>query len=325
MDKETKKRFKELQKGEKRDGDIYSVAKEKKSKAKKKLKGEAMYTISLTNFFSHVFEMILLMNQIDESEYIDSDYGMMKRNIVLNKKFKKLSLLDWENPYPVDNAIFRGRFATIYLFQLVQEINKWIKKSYLHSYGDKGKYKVYNHLLNSIMTRSDLLVVGLLSRDFSYAEPFQAMTQMLILSGGYDEEILAKLSEATAFLEEQCGSPEVEEGILLNNIMKTAFMLSTLTLKLKKTPEYIEGDYRDDDELMRKQLGQLGYAIMNSQAKGYKSFFYNIMVEANPEVITRFEDAEEYPELLVGCQALMLLDLYMDDPDVSKYIDTMIR
>jgi hypothetical protein len=250
---------------------------------------------------------------------------MMKRNIVLNKKFKKLSLLDWENPYPVDNAIFRGRFATIYLFQLVQEINKWIKKSYLHSYGDKGKYKVYNHLLNSIMTRSDLLVVGLLSRDFSYAEPFQAMTQMLILSGGYDEEILAKLSEATAFLEEQCGSPEVEEGILLNNIMKTAFMLSTLTLKLKKTPEYIEGDYRDDDELMRKQLGQLGYAIMNSQAKGYKSFFYNIMVEANPEVITRFEDAEEYPELLVGCQALMLLDLYMDDPDVSKYIDTMIR
>jgi hypothetical protein len=169
------------------------------------------------------------------------------------------------------------------------------------------------------------LIVGILTKDFSYAEPLQAMTQILILSGGYDEEILEKLDTAIKFLEEQCTDPDLDEGIILNNIMKTAFMLATLTLKFKKTPEYIEGDYRDDDELMKKQLGQLGYAIMHSQSKGNKSFFYRIMVEANPAIETRFEDIADFPEISVACQALELLGLYMDNPVVSRYIDTMIR
>jgi hypothetical protein len=323
MASESKKRLKELEKSEKKAGDIYAVT-EKKSKGKR-IKGEALYTISLSNFFSHVFEMILLINNIDEEEYIDSDYGMMKRNIVLNKKFKKLSDLDWENAYPMENPEFRGKFATVYLFHLVREVNRWIKKTQLYCYKDKKKYKVYNHLLDNIITRSDLLIVGVLTKDFSYAEPLQAMTQILILSGGYDEEILEKLDTAIKFLEEQCTDPDLDEGIILNNIMKTAFMLATLTLKFKKTPEYIEGDYRDDDELMKKQLGQLGYAIMHSQSKGNKSFFYRIMVEANPAIETRFEDIADFPEISVACQALELLGLYMDNPVVSRYIDTMIR
>lgn len=316
-------RLKELKKGEKKNGNIYAED-TKKSKGKQ-IKGEALYTISLSNFFSHVFEMLLLVNNIDETEYIDKDYGMLKRNITLNKKFRKLSDLDWDNAYPIENPEFRGKFVTVYLFHLIKSVNKWIKKSYVHSYGDKKKYKIYNHLLDNIIVRSDLLVVGCLTKDFSYAEPLQAMTQMLILSGGYDEEILSRMDDAIKFLEEQCTDPDLDEGILLNNIMKTAFMLSTLTLKFKKTPEYIEGDYRDDDELMKKQLGQLGYAIMHSQSKGNKSFFYDIIVEAGLDITTRFDDVAIYPELGVACQALELLNLYMDNPVISRYIDTMIR
>jgi hypothetical protein len=320
--KEMTVRFKELQRSEKKGGDIYAdVGKKKKGK---KLSQESIYTISLSNFFLHSFELILLINHIDEEEYTDKNYGMLKRNIELNKKFKKLSALDWEHSYDINDVNFRGKFATIFLFKLIRETNKLVKKSYQNSYDSKKRFKVYNHILNKIIERSDLLVTGMLTNDFSYAEPLQAMTQMMLLTGMYDDKILERLDDAIKFLEEQCENPDVEDGIIINNILKTAFMLSTLTLKLKKTPQYIEGDYRTDDETMFKQLGQLGYAIIHSQTKGNRSFFYDVMVEAKPKILTRY-DLNEFPEVAIGCQALLLLELYMDSPVITKYINKMMR
>lgn len=110
----------------------------------------------------------------------------------------------------------------------------------------------------------------------------------------------------------------------MNNIMKTAYILATMNLKLKKTPEFIDGDYSSDDVLMRKQIAQLGYAIMKAEAKGASSFFYDIMIEAKPKIYCRWADVNEYPELCVGCQALYLLMIYMDNPDVTRWVNKMI-
>ena len=318
---EVKQRIKELE-----HGSIAGVTKKKgKKKKEKSLGNKAVYTITMSNFFSHVFEMILAINNIDESEYLDSKYGMMKRNIRLNKKFKRLSSIDWDKRSEFGSLQFRGKLATIYLFHLVKDIDHLIARTYAREYKGSKRFKVYNMLLDNIITRSDMLVVGLLTRDLSYAEPLQAMTQMIIMANGKNGDLLKMINDSISFLEKECTDPTVDEGVILNNIMKTAYILSTMNLKLKKTPKFIEGDYRSNDDVMKNQIGQLGYAIMKAQVKGNESLFYDLMMETNPKLYTRFEDVNDYPEVCVGCQALYLLMLYIDNLAVTKWINKMIK
>ena len=107
---------------------------------------------------------------------------------------------------------------------------------------------------------------------------------MMILASGKDGNILKVVDESFKFLDKECGNQTVDSGVIMNNIMKTAYILATMNLKLKKTPEFIDGDYSSDDVLMRKQIAQLGYAIMKAEAKGASSFFYDIMIEARPKI-----------------------------------------
>ena len=316
-----KQRIKELE-----HGSIAGIDKKKEKKKKEKTLGnKAVYSITMSNFFSHIFEMILSINNIDEDEYMDKKLGMQKRNIKFNKKFKELSSINWDDKSEFGSSQFRGKLATIYLFHLVKDIDRLIARTYTREYKGSKRFKVYNMLLNNIITRSDMLIVGLLTRDLSYAEPLQAMTQMIILANGKDGDLLKMINDSISFLEKECSNPTVDEGVILNNIMKTAYILSTMNLKLKKTPKFIEGDYRRNDNVMKNQIGQLGYAIMKAQIKGNESLFYDLMMETNPKLYTRFEDVNDYPEVCVGCQALYLLQLYVDNPDVTKWINKMIR
>ena len=318
-----KSRLKELDNGKKAGVDKASEFKQKKKKGKT-LSNKVVYSITMSNFFSHVFEMILTINNIDEYEYMDSKNGMQRRNIKLNKKFKELSSLDWESKSEIGSLQFRGKLATIYLFHLVKTIDHLIARTYAKQYKGDKRFKVYNMLLDNIIQRSDMLIVGLLTRDFSYAEPLQAMTQIIILANGKDGNLLEMINDSIEFLEKECNDASVNEGVILNNIMKTAYILSTMNTKLKKTPKFIEGDYRSDDETMKKQIGQLGYAIMKAQVKGNNSLFYDLMIQANPKLFTRFPDVNDYPEVCVGCQALYLLMMYVDDPGVTSWIKKMI-
>ena len=316
-----KNRLKELDKGKVAGVDKSSGKKKKKEKT---LSKRAVYSITMTNFFGHLFELILMINNINESEYLDSKLGMQKRNIKLNKKFKRLSSLNWHMASEPGSVDFNGKMVTIYLFHIIYEIDRLIQRTYAKQYHDEKRFKVYNMLLNNIIERTDLIVVGLLTRDFSYSEPLHAMTQMMILASGKDGNILKVVDESFKFLDKECGNQTVDSGVIMNNIMKTAYILATMNLKLKKTPEFIDGDYSSDDVLMRKQIAQLGYAIMKAEAKGASSFFYDIMIEAKPKIYCRWADVNEYPELCVGCQALYLLMIYMDNPDVTRWVNKMI-
>lgn len=317
-----KTRLKELENGK-----IAGVDKSDQSSKKKKgksLGNKIIYSIAMTNFFTHIFEMILMINNIDEIEYLDSKIGMQKRNIKFNKKFKELSSLDWDSKSEIGSLQFRGKLATIYLFHLIKTVDRLITRTYVKEYKGEKRFKVYNMLLNNIIQRSDMLIVGLLTRDFSYAEPLQAMTQIIIFADGLDGNLLGMIDDSIKFLERNCSDRDIDSGIILNNLMKTAYILATMNTKLKKTPEFISGDYTNDDETMKHQIGQLGYAIMKAQTKGNNSLFYDLMIEANPKLFTRFSDVNDYPEVCVGCQALYLLMLYVDDPVVTAWINKMI-
>lgn len=315
-----KERLKDLEKGKQ----IGFESSKPKKKKEKTLSRKVTYTITMSNFFSHVFELILSINNIDETKYLSKKHGVQKRDIRLNKKFKRLSGLDWDHSSEIGSFNFNGKLATVFLFHILYEVDHVIAKTYSRQYRDAKRFKVYNMLLNKIIERCDLLVVGLLTRDFSYSEPMHAMTQMLILANGNDGNILKTMEESFKFLEKECRNPSVDEGVVLNNVMKTAYILATMNMKLKKTPKFIEGDYRNDDATIRKQVAQLGFAIMKAESKGAKSLFYDMMIEANPKIMCRFPDVNEFPELCVGYQALTLLMLYMDNPDVTRWVKKMM-
>lgn len=311
-----KDRLKELEKGK--------CKKPSKKKKDKGLNNRSLYMITLTNFFTHVYELILTINCINKDKFIDSQFGMQKKNIKFNKKFKKLSKLHWDETSEPGSADFNGKLITIYLFHIIREADHLIQRSYSKQYHGEKRFKTCNMLLNNIIERTDLLIVGLLTRDFSYHEPLHAMTQMIILANG-DGNLLKVLDDTFAFLEKECKKDNLDPGVIMNNIMKTAYILSTLDLHLKKTPKFIEGDYRGNDEVMKAQVSQLGYAIMKAQSKGRSSLFYDIMMEAKPKIYARWDDVNEYPELAIGCQALNLLMIYMDDPNVTRWIKKMIE
>jgi hypothetical protein len=322
MKKDTKKRLKQLEKGDRHSGDIYEPPKKKKDK---KLKSKPAYELALNYTLVHLYELVLSINGIKAEEYFGPDGISIRNNIKLNKKFKKLSSLDWNKQADFNSLDFRGRFCTIFLMRMIRTCHSNIKGMYKTLYPDTKKHKMYMNLLNQMLLRIDMLVVSMLSRDVAYGEPLEAMYQILSVTGDMDSELARKVQETKEFLIENCSKRKIDDGIIINNILKLAYMLSTNSTKLKKTPEFIEGDYRDDDDLMMRQEAQLGYAILRAQNKGKESLLYDVLIEAKPSIMVRYtEEVNEYPEIVIGCQALFFTGLFVDDPYVTMYIKKMM-
>ena len=76
---------------------------------------------------------------------------------------------------------------------------------------------------------------------------------------------------------------------------------------------------------METQIGKLGFAIMDSEKKGFVSPYYRLFMKSKPEIYARFDNMEEKPEVCIGCQALAFLDFVMDDKGVHEYIEKMLE
>ena len=124
-----KERLKDLEKGKQ----IGFESSKPKKKKEKTLTRKATYTITMSNFFSHVFELILSINNIDETKYLSKKHGVQKRDIRLNKKFKRLSGLDWEHSSEIGSFDFNGKLATVFLFHILYELSKFSEARELSS------------------------------------------------------------------------------------------------------------------------------------------------------------------------------------------------
>ena len=314
-----KSRLKELTGGEKKKKG------KKKEKEPKGISQRGYYDITLSNYQFHLYDMICQINAINPEEYlhIDRYSTVLLENMKLNKHFKQLSKLDWENPYPLDSRTFRGRFMTIFMLNVIHNTHPIVKHIY-QELAEEGmkRYEAYNKILAEWITRVDLFIGTYLTRDLSYEEHLQGVYEFLILASGRDHDCVQKVVDAKDFLVKSVRSCD-DHGILCNNITKTAFVLATDSVNVKHTAPYEEDiDYHDEDACTT-QVGMLGLAIMRRRKKSnYVPMIYSAFTKANPKMYTKLNDT---PEIVLGVQALYTLKFFIDDDRVSRYIDKLIQ
>lgn len=319
-----KKRLRDLERNRKH-GDIY--AKPPKKERKVKISNKNLYDITLSNFQFHIYELVMMINGIDSSYYLyqTENAVTLNANVKIDKTFKQLSKLDWDEPMDIDSLTFRGRFATLLLLQIVASSHKIVKN--LYAKVDSGKkYKGYFYILDEWITRVDMFVTTYLTNNLNYRDHLEAILEVLLAAEDEDPEILKRLKETKTFLINACkGREKYTDGIICNNIMKMSYVLATNSMKVKRTPKYQENiDYRDQ-EMMVRQIGELGLAILKRRDKEDTPIIYKVFTKANPKIWSRVQYAEEYPEILIGMRALEMLKIFIDDKSVTKYINQIQR
>ena len=331
MDKVLKERTKFLSKGVKFGG-IYAETPEKKKKKKKKEKvsNRAIYDITLGNFQYHLYTAICMINGIDTDVYVYADSGttILNANLKIDDVFLRASQLDWKTPAGIDTATFRGRFATALLLKIAHNAHR-IVKGLFNTVEEKvpHKHTAYMSILDEFIYHIDTFATTYLSADLEYAKHLQKIYEILLIAEGKNNEIMERLYDVQEMLEKAVsGRCSYDEGTIANNVMKMAYVLSTDSLKLKNTPRYDEDLNFQDYYGMGNQIGTLGYAILKRRIKTNEiPMFYKIMQKARPKLVSRFVETEEMPELAVGTKALTLLEIFIGDPKITKYIDQLIK
>ena len=332
MDKAIKERIKMLSRGIKYGGGIYSEVPEKKKKKEKedKISNRGLYDITLNNFQFHLYTAICMINGIDNDVYIyaDRNVTVLNANLKIDKVFKQLSKLDWEHPSGIDTLTFRGRFATCLLLKIIHNSHKIVKGLYnsVNTKDGKHRWKSYNALLNELIYHINTFITAYLSLDIDYVDHLTKIYEIILISEGKEIEIVDRMNAIREMIASNLRSPSYDDGTICNNVMKLAYVLSTDSLKLKDTPKYDEYLEFRDYARMGNQIGTLGYAIMKRRMKtGVVPFMYKTMNKAMPELITRFVEADEMPELVIGTKAITLLEIFMGDPRIIEYIDRVVK
>lgn len=330
MDKSLKQRTKYLSKGMKFGGIYVDPPKKKKKKKKDRISNRAYYDITLGNFQYHIYNAICMINGIDTDVYVyaDSETTILNANLKIDKVFLRASKLDWKTPADIDSATFRGRFATLLLLKIAHNTHRIVKGLYNTIDEDvKHKYKVYKDILNEFIYNIDMFVTTYLSCDMNYTKHLQKIYEIILISQGKSTDIIDWLLKVQDMLQKVVsGNNSYDPGTISNNIMKMAYVLSTNSLKLKNTPKYDENLEFSDYYGIGNQIGTLGYAILKYRMKVSEvPMFYKILQKAKPKLVSRFEETNEMPELAVGTKALTLLEIFIGDYTITRFIDQEIK
>lgn len=330
MDKVLKERTKFLSKGVKFGGIYVETPEKKKKKKKNQISDKAIYDITLGNFQYHLYTAICMINGIDTDVYVyaDAKVTLLNANMKIDEIFLRATQLDWKNPADIDSATFRGRFATVLLLKIAHNAHG-IVKGLFNSVDEKipHKFTAYMSILDEFIYHIDTFVTTYLSADLEYASHLQKIYEILLIADGKDTEIMERFYDVHEMLQKAVsGNCNYDEGTIANNVMKMAYVLSTDSLKLKNTPRYDEDLNFQDYYGMGNQIGTLGYGILKRRIKTNEiPMFYKVLQKAKPRLVSRFEETEEMPELAVGTKALTLLEIFIGDPKITKYIDTLIK
>lgn len=317
----TKKQIKNLKKTKKGDN------KKEKSK-RKKLGYKSLFKISLANYKFVLMDMIFAINGIDKDEYLFSDGFSLEYSFSFNDKFKAMSKLgfDRESKDDINSLKFRARFVTKLLFYLMKHL-----EDIVYSISDNGdeynsKWKVRYGVLKEIIFRVNAFTTSYLSNDIQYRNHLEKILEFMLIYTKREEseEIIETYCEQIEFVRRACKTMEYKEDLMINNIIKLAYMMSTENMKLKNCPKPIEDMDWKDYESVREQIAGLGSAILKRRGKEKEHPLYRLFTKAMPLYFSKYPNVNEDYEINVGTKALLYLKFLIDDKDVDKYIDKLV-
>ena len=316
MKKSDKKYIRELSKKLKKKGGLYD---EEKPKIKKK----QLYMITEANFEYHLIEMILMLNDIDETKIMVANrYGTIINDFGFDKRFKELSCFDWKKEYPINSPEYRGKFATLLLFWMLDNTEDLIDSVYEY-YPEKKKGSIKRSVLKTVITRIDLFIVNFLAKDTIYSDTMYDVLDLTILASGNDKiaKIMKNYQTQRAFIKDSLESEEYDDSLIWHNVIRLAYMMATNNRNFNKLPDYDAKIDLSNPDVIKDSIGRLGLAIcIQRNNHKRKPEIYKIFSKANPLILSSFDDVNEHIELKVGTKALMFLAFIVNDESFSNFL-----
>lgn len=288
-----------------------------------------LFNISMNNYRFVLMDMLFDINGIDKDEYLFSDGFSLEYDFSFDDKFKEMSKLGFNKKEKNDiNGIkFRGRFVTKLLFFFMKHIDDIIDTiSEESNSSGESKWKIRYNILNEIIIRLNSFVVSYLRKDIYYEEHLEKILEIFMIYRKKEKsvDVFETFKEQKEFVKHACKTMEYDEDIMINNICKLAYVMSTENMKLKECPKLEEGMTRNDYYSVKEQIADLGYAILKRRCKEKEHPIYKMFTKANPRYYSKYPEVNDEYEINIGIKALMYLKFLIDDKNVDRFIDKLV-
>lgn len=314
-----KKELKKLKKLSNKKGPLY----------KNKIKMKVIHEITLSNFEFHLIELILMINFIPTKNFIyANDGGTLVEKIRLNKKFKKMSVLDWDVSTPNGSSAFRAKFLTMLLFYILENDTTIIENVININNPDKP-YWTRRGLLKTMILRIDMFTISFLADDCLYGDKLFDVIELISLKSCSQAQasINNRYKEQVNiindyFNDNDCGLTST--GLLWHTMIRLAYIMIVGKQNMNDLPKFNEHLINTDVDDMKEIIGRLGIAIFINSKKKKISPIYTMWRESGTLLTSCTDGVDENPEIKEGVIALNYLAFLIDNDDFTEYIRNII-
>lgn len=287
--------------------------------------------------------MICAVNGIKYEDYFETDdytgfnYGTISKPVsVESPVFTDFSVLDWDSKktYRTDSLMFRCKFLTLVISQMLARIDKITENEFDKCYNYKHSKDEYQIILtNNILNHLLLFIRIMIHQENSYANIILKINEYLSCSKNkVNHRDLRNLlnnniiETRESMKKNPFGERFLPDDMCIYNVLKISYMLATNKNNVKVLPEfkYIENATVKHDLI--KLIEELGNEILCA-TKGKKfNPLFRAFVESRPVVKTQFsKEIKNNYELHVGIMALSFTKFVMCDETMNKFIDEMLK
>ena len=299
---------------------------------------EKQFKLELKEAKFYIDKMIVAINGIKLDEYFsytESGFPVYEKVSLKNDTFIINSKLDWndEHKYDTDSLMFKCRFLTLLLLQLKDKLKKMVFNKfeasrsklcsyeratiYLHDYL-KDMYQLVMVMLNEDSSYSNIIIKNLLNTTYSQKDIDYITINKLLYDNiiGTREGIESDIPVVIKKKEKKYN----EENFRIKELIEVSYLLCTNSTKVNKKlvkKSFKAFDSTKDSKALVKQLG-------NSISKYYKDdkeslpMMFKAFGYAQPLIDSRYRDAKDDFDLLVGVNALAYTNFILNNKTVRK-------
>ena len=295
----------------------------------KSLPKSSILKITLANWEFHIMEMILCINNIPIQNYLyANEYATIQDSFDFNKKFKNDSCFNWDNfPEDINEADFRGKFATLILFWVLKNSRNICKKVWNELEGKKVEVK--RMALRNVIIKTDMFIVNFLARDTLYGDSLVGIMDLTIMGNDINKisYIMDNFIGQKKFLIDSISELDKENlPIIWDSIFKLSYMMTTYSTNFKNIPKFdMSIDYTNPD-VIKECVGRLGLSILihRRNTKRRKPLLYTLYTKSCPLYYTWFDDVNDHLELNLGVKAINYLLFLINNDEFTKFINEYI-
>lgn len=297
------------------------------------------YNMNLQNTKIYFLSVAIILNNQKPDDYFVSDGSFIHMTYKVsldNDYFVENSYLFHMNnfkKYEINSDEFRGRFVTLLCMKLgdiipdIVDSRFVLSKKKLNEYEEKelilhDVIRIFNRFIISYLEGHDFEkdlfnVFTLLSIQKAYKKKFKKYKMKMLETVHEQKDRLIDGRSGLKFVPSL-----MEDDIAINNVIKLAYVVTTESLDISKTPYISDGISVKDSREIKELVEALGATINLYDRK--KPLLYQIFMKTIPNIEVKWSDVNFNLNLKTGCKALYYLDFICHDRKIHQLIQSMI-